>query len=286
VYQIPVGLYYTGSAMHLVFVNDDDSNAGSNSIFSNVRLFEVVLPPTSPVIANPGNQNNVVSDTVSLNVLATDVNEDVLVFSATGLPPGLNIATGGTISGTPSTVGTFNVEVTVSDGNGGSDTANFVWTVQGAVCAGCLNFNSVVTQPFAGQDQHGTTAVENGGATLLLSNNTWRSTVQTFNITPQTVVEFDFESTSQAERTGIGFAVNDTIEANRMFKVYGTQSVSWDIKTFHNYTGGVKHYTIPVGQYYTGTAMNMVFFNDYDVGNGLGTNGRFSNVRIINAPGN
>jgi hypothetical protein len=190
----------------------------------------------------------------------------------------------GQVTGTPTTLGVFDVTVSVNDGNGGSDSENFQWSVCDAISGcGVLNFYETVTTSFAGQDQHATVSVENGGTTLLLSNNTWRSTVQTFDVTPQTVVEFDFESTSQAERTGIGFAVNDTIEANRMFKVYGTQSVSWDIKTFHNYTGGVKHYTIPVGQYYTGTAMNLVFFNDYDIGSGLGSNGRFSNVRIYNA---
>jgi hypothetical protein len=277
--------------MNMVFFNDYDvgNGLGTNGRFSNVRITGAAPGGNRPpVLNNPGSQTTNQNASVALTVTATDPDvPDVLSFSSVNLPPGLVMSTSGQVTGTATTVGEFNVNVSVSDGNGGSDSKAFLWTVCDAVSGcGVLNFYETTTMPFAGQDQHGTTAVENGGATLLLSNNTWRSTVQTFNITPQTVVEFDFESTSQAERTGIGFAVNDTIEANRMFKVYGTQSVSWDIKTFHNYTGGVKHYTIPVGQYYTGTAMNMVFFNDYDVGNGLGTNGRFSNVRIINAPGN
>ncbi len=41
---------------------------------------------------------------------------DTLTFSASGLPPGLTISTGGLISGAPTTAGTYPVSISVFDG--------------------------------------------------------------------------------------------------------------------------------------------------------------------------
>jgi len=50
-------------------------------------------------------------------------------FTVTGLPAGLSISTGGTISGTPSVNGTFNYTVTVKDSAGNTGTVNCSVTV-------------------------------------------------------------------------------------------------------------------------------------------------------------
>ncbi|WP_436491837.1 putative Ig domain-containing protein [Actinokineospora sp. HUAS TT18] len=53
-----------------------------------------------------------------------------LTYAAAGLPAGLTIgAANGLISGTPTTAGTSNVTITVTDGRGGSGTAAFMWTI-------------------------------------------------------------------------------------------------------------------------------------------------------------
>jgi len=62
---------------------------------------------------------------------ATDGNAgDTLTFSASGLPAGLSLTSGGLISGTPSAAGTASVTATVSDGRGGSDSETFSWVIQ------------------------------------------------------------------------------------------------------------------------------------------------------------
>jgi hypothetical protein len=45
-------------------------------------------------------------------------------FTATGLPPGLTMSSSGTISGTPTTTGTYNYVVTIKDKNGNVGTVN------------------------------------------------------------------------------------------------------------------------------------------------------------------
>jgi hypothetical protein len=67
---------------------------------------------------------------ISLQIAASDGNGDSLGYTAANLPAGLSIDSGtGRISGTPTTAGTSSVTVAVSDGRGGSASADFTWTV-------------------------------------------------------------------------------------------------------------------------------------------------------------
>ena len=114
-----------------------------------------------------------------------------------------------------------------------------------------------------------------------LEDNTWRRTAQTFAITPDTVLEFDFRSTDRGELHGIGFDENDTLtDDNRLFKVFGSQNWSFDIDWPDPYTtlGTTRHFVIPVGDYYTGSSMFLVLQNDDDASSN--NNSWFSNVRI------
>jgi YVTN family beta-propeller protein len=82
-----------------------------------------------PVITNPGTQSSVVENAVVLQINAADAENAPLAFSATGLPAGLSISSTGRISGTPTTAGSSNVIVSVSDGVNTPVTASFVWNV-------------------------------------------------------------------------------------------------------------------------------------------------------------
>ncbi len=69
---------------------------------------------------------------MTVNVVASDDDGDVLVFDAAGLPDGLSIGSStGVISGTTTVAGTFAVTVTVTDANTGSDFETFDWLVVG-----------------------------------------------------------------------------------------------------------------------------------------------------------
>ncbi|WP_322786251.1 trypsin-like serine protease [Catelliglobosispora koreensis] len=83
--------------------------------------------PGGPTVSNPGNQNSTVGTAVTLNNSASG-GTPPYTWSATGLPPGLSISSStGTVSGTPTTAGTYNTTITAT--GGGSGSASFTWTV-------------------------------------------------------------------------------------------------------------------------------------------------------------
>ena len=84
----------------------------------------------APVITSPGDQTTTEGDSVNLTISASDPDGDTLTYSASGLPTGLSInSSTGVIAGTVTAVGSYNATVTVNDGNGGSDSASFTWSV-------------------------------------------------------------------------------------------------------------------------------------------------------------
>jgi subtilisin family serine protease len=106
------------------------TNPGSGS--PNRLLYSIFPTSGGPTVNNPGNQTSTVGTPVSLTVSASGGTAPY-TWSASGLPPGLSIGAGPststTISGTPTTAGTFNVTVTASGGGTGS--TSFTWTVNG-----------------------------------------------------------------------------------------------------------------------------------------------------------
>ncbi|MBA8930353.1 kumamolisin [Kutzneria viridogrisea] len=128
-------------------------------------------PPTGgPSVTSPGNQTNLVGDTVSVTVKATG-GTSPYTWSASGLPAGLSIASGtGVISGKPTNAGSSNVTVTATDAAGKASSASFTWTVSttGGACSGqklgnpgfesgtspWTASNGVVSNASAGQPAH------------------------------------------------------------------------------------------------------------------------------------
>jgi hypothetical protein len=88
-------------------------------------------------VTNPGNQTGTVGTAVSLQMHATDSGGAALTYSASGLPTGLSISSGGLISGTPSAGGTFSPTVTATDTTGASGNTSFTWIISGGGGGGC-----------------------------------------------------------------------------------------------------------------------------------------------------
>lgn len=145
---------------------------------------------------------------------------------------------------------------------------------------GCpaIDFSSTTVSAYGSGQDNGSHAVQDGGATLFLQNNAWKSISYNYTVTANTVVEFDFRSTLEGEIHGIGFDNDDAISSNLTFKVHGTQA--WGITSFDNYSPtGWTTYTIPVGASYTGSYDRLFFVSDHDASPSNG-NSYFRNVKI------
>ncbi len=123
-----------------------------------------------------------------------------------------------------------------------------------------IDFSTATITSLNSQDSEGTATVQNNGKTLRLVGNLWKKISFSYDVTPNTVLEFDFRSSAEGDIHGIGFSGL----SNRVFQVFGTQS--WAIDAFNNYSpsNGTKHYVIPVGQFFTGQMFKMTFINDHD----------------------
>ncbi len=127
------------------YTPDDDFNGSDSFTYTasdgeltdtatvNLTILDVEEPNLPPTIDPIPDQTNTVGDVISLQVNATDPEDDELIFSAIGLPAGLTIdAISGLISGTIGEAGSFEVTVSVGDGNNPLVSTDFEWTVDEA----------------------------------------------------------------------------------------------------------------------------------------------------------
>jgi len=193
-----------------------------------------------------------------------------------------NIGSGASFSTSGLSTGVHTITASVTDSGGLGDSDQIALTVeQAGSCVDCIDWSVTGTVSYSTQDADANVTVEDGGDTILLQDNTWRRTTQTYDVTANTVLEFDFSSAVEGEIHGIGFEENDDIsDAVRIFQLHGSQNWGSSNHDFDNYAGGGSFvtYTIPVGQYYTGTGLYLALVNDNDAGSG--NDSRFRNVRI------
>jgi len=196
------------------------------------------------------------------NWIATDVDLAAYAGNAS-VQLRFNVVTGSGNSGWQSDIAID--AISIQNGSGGGPDP---------VCE-ALNFNDFRIDPFT-QDRAGDFSIGNNGNALTLTNNTWKYILMNYDVTANTVIEFDFSSTNQGEIHGLGFEDNNSLTSSRYFKVHGTQN--YGVTNYDNYSSGTTKYIIPVGNFYTGSMDRLVFINDNDAGSG--NNSTFSNVRI------
>ncbi len=87
-------------------------------------------------VTNPGNKTGTVGTAISSFTLSASP-AGSYTWSATGLPPGISIGSStGTVSGTPTTAGTYNVTASAT-GASGSGATTFTFTISGGGGGGC-----------------------------------------------------------------------------------------------------------------------------------------------------
>ncbi|WP_017804098.1 Calx-beta domain-containing protein, partial [Nodularia spumigena] len=117
---------------------------------------------------------------------------------------------------------------------------------------------------------------------LGLSGNTWKKLdIGSYNITNNTILEFEFQSSKRGEIHGIGFDTDNDVVNNpqNLFQLSGTQN--WGLNNFKNYStgSGWQSYSITVGDYFTGDFNYLTFANDHDVAS-PDSNGQFRNIQL------
>lgn len=117
----------TAAGAFSVTVTANDGRGGSASATFTLNV-QANTAPTAPAV---GAQSGAINGAFSLGLPAfTDADYDTLTHSATGLPPGLLFDAGTrVISGTPTTVGTWNVTYSANDGRGGTASVTFAITI-------------------------------------------------------------------------------------------------------------------------------------------------------------
>ena len=122
-----------------------------------------------------------------------------------------------------------------------------------------------------------------GRSEINLKGNVWKQIPLYYEVTPDTVLEFEFECTTQGEIHAIGLDENNIYtDGDRLFQIYGTDTAGHFITNTQAYSGsGRQKFSIPIGQYYTGTMNRLALIgDDDDHANGIGE-AEFSNVRIF-----
>ncbi|TXF89781.1 T9SS type A sorting domain-containing protein [Neolewinella aurantiaca] len=182
---------------------------------------------------------------------------------------GTDVATGGNF--TTSTTEQFCANT--SDDGGGSGGGG------GDTSCDALDFQVNVPTTYGGNQDKGNVTVLSNSTGISIQNNAWKDVMIDYTVTPNTVLEFEFGSSRQGEIHGIGFDNNNTISSNYAFQLFGTQT--WGYGDFKDYNtiGNWKAYSIPVGQYYTGTFDRIFFVCDHD-GAPRNGNSYFRNIRI------
>ncbi|HEY6277731.1 MAG TPA: ricin-type beta-trefoil lectin domain protein [Streptosporangiaceae bacterium] len=122
----------SSSGSYPVTVTASDATSGASGPVSFTWYTEGTVTAVSP-----GSQSTTDGSPVGLQLKASDtISAPPITFTATGLPPGLSVASNGLITGWPSTPGSYNVTVTATDHAGNSGSASFTWTVSTASSSG------------------------------------------------------------------------------------------------------------------------------------------------------
>jgi hypothetical protein len=200
-------------------------------------------------------------------------------------PIGMTIDASGKITWLPTSdnVGINTVQVRVSNAVG-SDVQIFDLTIEPLEpppTDGFINFNEVVLSSYDNQDITNSASVGVTPFELVLTGNTWKSIQINYEVTPDTIIQFDFKSDVEAEIHGVAFDNDNYISASSTFRIYGVQNYGILAGSYSG-SGSTQSISIPIGEYIQGSFDRLVFILDNDA-NKDGANSIFSNVIVFEA---
>ena len=138
------------------------------------------------------------------------------------------------------------------------------------------------------QDQNPDVEIDSSNRSVKITGNGWKYIPGNFNITPDTVISFDYQQIVEGEVHGLGFDNDNKVSfedrASRL-QLGGTQPAGIsNLEQFITQTvDGVDTYEIPVGQFFTGDYSRLVLINDHDVNNPTAS-ATYSNIELFEKP--
>lgn len=154
-----------------------------------------------------------------------------------------------------------------------------------------LNFAEHQIQPYSFQDGQYELPTDyqliEQGKGLRLWGNAWKTVEINREITPNTVIEFDFRCAHEGQIHGFGFDSDNEYDSrtNYIFQIYGYEVRPGIGQQFNTYSGtDWKRFRIRVGRYHVGKQRYLYFLADEDVI--ARAESQFRNVRIYEAPTN
>ena len=125
----------SGTTRYVVKLTVTDSKGVTNSTLVPVNVsattgLRVTSPSFDPKVWTPDLTSVKGTAVTNFPALAATGGTGTLTWSQDGLPPGMTLS-GGKITGTPTTAGTYRVVLTVTDANKAQSVFMFVWTVTG-----------------------------------------------------------------------------------------------------------------------------------------------------------
>jgi hypothetical protein len=202
--------------------------ATDDSDFSAQVSFTWTITNTVTV-TDPGDQSGVSGAAITpFAVVATDSSSvATTTFAATGLPAGVTIdASNGTVSGTPTTAGTYPVSVAVTDSAGFVGSTSFTWTVTNTV---------TVTGPGAQTNVSGTAITPLTVPSSDSSSTATTSASAGGTLPPGLSINSSTGTVSGTPTTGGVYAVTITVTDN--VGSVGTASFTWTITNMVAVTG-------------------------------------------------
>ena len=303
------GLVYTPDtgyfgADSLQITTSDLGHSGTGGVRSDADSIEINVrpddmePPTADIVDVTPDPRNTHAGLVTINFSEAVTGVDISDFTLThgGTTISLNgLAASG--SGTTYTIDLTTVTAPegryvltlVAAGSGIQDQAGNALANNASdswsVALPAIDFDDVTIRGYAvgSQDFSGGITVLPGGNGIELNGNHWKAIDFVYTVTPNTILEFDFESSREGEIHGIGFDTDVNLHGINsqpdFFQLYGTQG--WGRQDFHDYTPpDSEHYRIPVGQFLTGSFNHLVFVQDHDI-RSADAQSIFQNVRVF-----
>lgn len=183
--------------------------------------------------------------------------------------------------------GNGNYILTDAGGNVLASGGEFTFNESTAFCAGeivtpCfdVNFNDYTISSYIPSRDEGTWSIQEGGNGIFLSDNSLKYIPINYDVTPDTKISFEFQSTDQGSIHAIAMETNASLTLPFLFQLHGGLNNPNVISDFNNYSGSsIQSYVIDIGNYYTGNNLDLVVISA-NVNGSPGNNSYFRNIRL------